>query len=394
MERKRIKVAIIVNELLRGGAQHIIFDLARNVDRSSFELLIIHLKEHKQGDTNFKKECENAGVRVISCYGKQKFSFREVKTLYQNLKIEKPDVVHTFLPYAGIFGRLMGRLAGVPLIFTTQCNLPATYSPRSYWMDRFTLPLARAWVGANESIERAYGDGSQAYLDKESWQNGRRHFTITAGVDITELDTRIKAVDRERMRRELGVPLESTLILMTARFVSWKGHKDLVAGFALMKEQAYLILVGWGELQEEIEEQALNEGVRERIIFLGARSDVPELLAVTDVYVQTHCKDGKRTIWRGPNTSQMEACAAHVPSVSTDVPDIEFLIQDGITGKIAEQNNPASIAKTLDYIITNKDKAHAMAHAARARVESRYSVTAMTHSYQLLWSMDSETDKV
>ena len=59
---------------------------------------------------------------------------------------------------------------------------------------------------------------------------------------------------------------------------------------------------------------------------------MPELLKTADVYIQAHSRATDGSIWMGPNTSQMEACAASIPSVSTAVPLIESLIEDGVTG--------------------------------------------------------------
>lgn len=380
------KVVILITGLLRGGAQRIVLDLVRGVDKNHYDPIVVYLKSHRDSESSLIEEFEKSDIRTISCIGGVRFSYSEAYLLYKILKIEQPDILHTFLPYAGILGRVVGYFAGVKKIISTQCNLPATYTFKTYFLDKVTLFFADAWVGATEGIERAYGT-SCAYVSASSWHQGRRHFTIVAGVDLPSFDARVASTDSVALRHELGIPIDTTFILMTARFVAWKGHRDLIEAFALLQEPAHLGLIGWGDLQQELESVTKDLSIETRVHFLGARTDVPELLSISDVYVQSHCKINNLDVWIGVNTSQMEACAAMVPSVSTRVPDVEFLIEDTVTGLLVEQNNPRKIADAILYLIKNKREALRMAYAARERVEARYSVVAMVGSYELLWEL-------
>ena len=173
--------------------------------------------------------------------------------------------------------------------------------------------------------------------------------------------------------------------MMISRMISWKGHTDLVSAMKFLPQYVHLALVGWGLLENELKKQARKEGTTERIHFLGARSDVPELLKTADVYIQAHSRATDGSIWMGPNTSQMEACAASIPSVSTAVPLIESLIEDGVTGVLAEPNNPKDLARAIAWILEHKDEAKKLADAARKRVEERYSLSSMIHSYESLY---------
>ena len=138
----KIKIVILVNELLRGGAQRIILDIAKNINRTVFSLRIVYLKSHENFESNIKTlagEIETSGIPVTCLYGGKHFSMGEAWQLYRFLRNEKPDVLHLFLPYAGILGRIIGRYAGVKAIVSTQCNLPLAYSPKIYWLDKLTL---------------------------------------------------------------------------------------------------------------------------------------------------------------------------------------------------------------------------------------------------------------
>lgn len=385
---RKIRVLILVNELLRGGAQRIVADLACNFDLNKFEVSVVYLKSHKVFGSNQETligEFKDAGIQVTSLEGKQKFSFGEVWHLYKFIRQVKPDILHTFLPYSGVVGRIIGRLARVPIIIATQCNLPVAYDKRTYWIDRLTLFLATAWIGANEGIEISYGKSSSKF-SVEKWKKGRRHFTIVAGVNLPHFDKCLKEINANNERAKLGIPGDATTVMMIARLIAWKGHDDLINSMQYLPKNIHLVLIGWGPMDESLQKLVCDLKIQERVHFLGARSDIMELLSMADIYAQTHKYNKEGNIWIGPNTSQMSGCAARIPSISTSVPMIELLIENEVTGVLAEPNNPKDIARAIQYLLDNPKEAHLFAQAARSRVEERYSVTAMVRSHQDLYS--------
>jgi glycosyltransferase involved in cell wall biosynthesis len=383
----RLRVFILVNELLRGGAQRIIHDLVKNANSEKIEFTVVCLKSHAnfhQPET-LDSEILARGIKIISIEGGKRISFREARTLYSLLCSERPDVLHTYLSYAGVMGRLIGRAARVPAIVSTQCNLPIAYRAGMYWADRLTLPLADAWTGATESIEASYG-GSVGYFTSDSWRKGRRHFAVVAGVDFRSFDARVTNANRNEIRSSLGYSDSDVVVLSIARLVSWKGHEDLIDAFSYLPQHMKLAIIGWGPLESELKARVSARGLDGRVKFLLARSDVPELLAAADLYAQAHGRTPDGKVWEGPNTSQMEACAAHVPSVSTAVPRIESLIEDGVTGLLADTNSPKSIADALLRLCADPIAAGVMADNARTRVVERYSVDTMARTYQQIYA--------
>ena len=141
-------------------------------------------------------------------------------------------MLHLFLPYAGILGRIIGRYVGVKAIVSTQCNLPLAYSPKIYWLDKLTLFWGLYGL-SNGGIELLYG-GSVSKFSKSIWEEGRRHFTVVAGVDLSVFDGRVLSTDRNEKRQEVGIPQEAKLAMMISRMISWKGHTDLVSAMKFL----------------------------------------------------------------------------------------------------------------------------------------------------------------
>ncbi len=382
------KVFIIVNELLRGGAQRIILDLAKSIPRDQFALHIVMCKSKDSFPndvSSLQDEFAKIDIPVISLEGGKRFSFAEFRRLVRLLKKEKPDIVHTFLPYAGTMGRIAAKLAGVRCVISTKCNLPVAYSKKVYWLDKLTLWLADTWIGATEGIELHYGKSSKRFSQK-LWNAGRRHFTIVAGVDTTTLQGVQNAIDYTAKRAQIDVPSDATMIFTTARLISWKGINYAIDALHKLDANTHLVIAGWGPQEAELREQANTLGLTDRVHFLGSRDDIYELLAVADIYVQTFATmpDGK--LWVGPNTSLIEGAASGIPVVCTHVPLIEQLIEDGITGKLADVNSAESLAQAITWCTDHPKQAQGLARAAQQRVHEKYSITAMSTQTQQLYS--------
>lgn len=385
---KKLKVAIVVNEVLRGGAQRIILDLIRAADRTKFEFVVLSMKADEvfknHTTTTLRADIEKAGARVVDVSQNLRFSLADARSLFAILRREKPNIVHTFLPYAGTVGRIVARLARVPHIVSTQGNVRVAYDFRGYWMDRLTLPLSNAWTAAAEAIEIEYG-GSTEPLREQLWRKGRRHFTIPAGVDCAKIQRAISAIDRTEKRRALGIGKGDVMILMTARLISWKGHDEIIEAAALLPTNTHFFFAGWGERMGALNKRARELNIENRVHLLGARDDVYELLGASNMYVQIFSRTRDGRMWMGPNTALMEAAAAGLPIVASRVPLIERLVEEGITGKLAEVNDPTSIAGAVRWIIEHPTEAQHMGKKAQLRVHERYSLDAMQRAYTGLY---------
>lgn len=371
-------IGVVINDLFRGGAQRIVADLVLHGNANKYRYDIYHFNatESGSGDSTWEKALSEAGARIIHI--KTTNGFSAIRQLVQHLRASRPLLVLTYLPYASILGRIAALLARLPVI-SVQCNLPFTYPLRIRLLDALTLPLTSAWVGATSGIEAAYG-GTAKRFSPAAWEEGRRHFTIYGAVDVDAVAAAAARVDRRTKRQELNVPLGVPLLMMTARLVSWKGHADLIDAMPFIP-QAHVLLIGWGTLEESLRDRAHERGVSDRVHFLLQRPDVYELLGIADCYVQTHQMENGR-IWMGPNLSQIEACAAGVPSVSTAVPFIEELIEEGKTGYLARINDPEDLARAIRDALHNTEESRTMATAAAGRVRAHFSTAAMVASYE------------
>jgi glycosyltransferase involved in cell wall biosynthesis len=182
----------------------------------------------------------------------------------------------------------------------------------------------------------------------------RPSHVIALGIDLDRFEGAQPALRSDR-----------PLVGNVARLAPQKDHRTLVEAARLVPE-ADFVVAGDGELREELERQAEGSNVR----FLGARDDVPELLASFDVFAFP-------SLFEGLCLAVIEAQAAGVPVVATPVGGIRETVVDGETGLLVPTRNPAALAAAIRRLLEDRPAAEAMAAEARRRVRERFSVERM-----------------
>jgi glycosyltransferase involved in cell wall biosynthesis len=138
------------------------------------------------------------------------------------------------------------------------------------------------------------------------------------------------------------------------------------------------LVVGDGPLRSELETEARRLGLEGRVVFAGVRQDVPELLPGLDALAFSSVREGL-------SMAMLEAMAAGVPVIATDVGGTPELITHGVTGLLVPPGRPESLADALVALLEDAAGAAAIRQAARRCVEDRFSLDRMTAAYQALY---------
>lgn len=152
---------------------------------------------------------------------------------------------------------------------------------------------------------------------------------------------------------------------LIGRLEPQKGHRDFLAACRIVRERlpdAEFWLIGAGPLREELAEQAAAAGLGGAVRFLGPRSDIAELLRELDVFVSA-------SLWEGFPTVVLEAMAAGVPVIATDVSGSRELVRDGETGRLVPVGAPSRLAEAMLWMEGHPAEARRMAEEARARIQ-------------------------
>ena len=141
---------------------------------------------------------------------------------------------------------------------------------------------------------------------------------------------------------------------------------------------ARVLVVGDGELREELVRQAKDLGVENTIVFVGERNDVPDMLRIADLFVLPSVSEGLPI-------SILEAMANRLPVVATNVGGIPELVRDGETGALVPSGEPHSLARAVIELLSNPEKMQAAGAAARARLKTHFSQEIMVAKTEKLY---------
>lgn len=311
---------------------------------------------------------EERGIRHIGLAGSTR-SFnlrgdaRAAVSLVRILRAERPDVLHTHNPKPGWYGRVVGRLAGVPVVVNTVHGLYATEDDP---------PAKRAVVYALEA-------GASRFSDAELVQNPedldllvRTRFSppdktslLGNGVDLRRFRPPMPG-ERAQVRAELGLADDDVAIGFVGRLVAEKGLPELleaVAGVPGIRP----IIIGPADVEKA---DAMGAGVmdsarRDGVEFLGHRDDVDRLYRGLDVFVLPSHREGF------PRAA-MEAAASGLAVIAADVRGCRQVVADGQTGLLVPVRDPAALRTAIERMCDDPDERVRMGSQSRLRAEAHF----------------------
>lgn len=310
-----------------------------------------------QPGSRFVARAREAGLETVAVRMLGAWDMQAVWSLARVIRRERVDIVHTHSSVDGWVGGLAARAAAVPVVRTRHVSIRIRrrLNPVYRW-------LADRVITSGEVIRK---------LVIEAGVSPERAVAIPAGVDLAHFSG---AGDGDAMRVRLG--LSRPVIGSVAMFRGSKGHAPLLDAFATVHARhpsARLLLVGDGIRRAWVEGLAKERNLGDAVLFTGFRSDVPDLLRAMDCFVLASTRT------EGVPQSLLQAFAAGVPAVASDIGGIPEVIADGETGILVKPDDPAALASAIETVLGNPASAATRARAARKLVEDRFShVAAVT----------------
>jgi glycosyltransferase involved in cell wall biosynthesis len=244
---------------------------------------------------------------------------------------------------------------------------------------RWAANLVDAFIAISEQVGQALVDVIGPI--------GHKVAMIPNGVDTERYGLANAAghVDRGRVagavRAELGLDDETRLIAMVGTLKEVKGHCYMIRAMTELAPRfpdLHLLLVGDGELRASLEAQVADATLSHRIHFMGSRSDVPDLLAASDLFVLP-------SLWEGLSMALLEAMATGLPIVASEVSGTVQAIVPGEHGLLIPPGEPRAIVDAISALLSDPDRAHKMGAAARARVNAEFSARKQAQDHLELY---------
>ncbi|MDH4071135.1 MAG: glycosyltransferase, partial [Ignavibacteria bacterium] len=282
--------------------------------------------------------------------------------LFRLLRNRRFDVLHTHLIHATLLGRIVGWLARVPVIISTEHNtsnwqnrnVPALMAYRT------TERFSRKTIAISEAVRRCVMEIGKISSEKIE--------VLYNGVDLDELDE--DGGQADVLRTELGISASDPLIGTVGRMDKRKGYDHLIRAMIpvlRLHPSATLLLVGDGVERNSLTDLSVRLGLGDRIIFAGSQTDIRGYVRLMDVFVLPSLQEGL-------SISLIEAMALQRAVVASNVDGIPEVVSHGVDGVLVEPGNEEALADALCALLNDKPRIRALGAAARQKVERQFNI--------------------
>ncbi|MBI2865280.1 MAG: glycosyltransferase family 4 protein [Chloroflexi bacterium] len=343
-----------------GGAEKALFTLMEGLDRHRWQPVLVHHPE--PGIAPLLEDAHRIDVPLwqVPRMPEGREGALRVPTFARQLSVRRPAVFHAHLtwPRACKFGLAAAILARVPAIVATLhlfVDLPVTRYV--YVQQRLLASRIDCFVTVSGALARqlcaAYGTPAHKIR------------VIHNAVPFASFEGPVPS----DLSSILGGASRRPIIFTAARLEPQKGLGYLLEAAALVPE-AFFVLAGDGSEREALEEKAQALGLGGRMVFLGHRADVPELLAASDLFVLP-------SLYEGLPVSVLEAMASAKPVIAAAIPGNDEAVVDGETGFLVPPRDPAALALAISGLLSDRNLAERMGRAGRVRAKRDFSVETM-----------------
>ena len=359
MSRSELRVLHVIDSLAQGGAEALVKDLLPRIRARGVDVSIAILAEF---DSPFERELHDQGIPFLSTASGGIYSPNHIFSLIRHL--DEFDLVHSHLFPAQLFTPVAAILAGskVPLLLTEHST---HHRRRKKWI----YPLEK-WMYGRYTRIACVSEASAANLRAWIPALTEKITVVSNGIDVRRFQQATPV-----SRASIGLENRNWVLLYVASFQERKDHGTLLRAVADFSD-VDLVLVGDGELRRQFERQAESLGIAQRVHFLGARTDVAELLKMADIYVHA-------PKFEGFGIAVVEAMAAGTPTIASNVPGLAQVIGDA--GILVPPGDSATLAGEVRNLINSPDRRQQLSRTAVERSQ-KFGIEKTVDAYIDLYS--------
>lgn len=365
-----VKVIRVITRLNIGGPsrQAILLTEAFNQNGSESQLVSGTVSQ-REGDLHDEVLQRGIPFHQVHELGRELSIGKDLVSFWKLLRLflrERPQIVHTHMAKAGTLGRLAAFCAGVPIrVHTYHGHVFHDYfsRPKSYLfltVERALAPFSQCLIAVSETVR-------EELCDRYRIGSSETMRVIPLGLDIEPLLSSER--NKGTLRRELGLGETTQLVGIVGRLVPVKDHLfflSIALELSKRRRDVRFVIVGDGELQEELKAAVLRMGLEAKVTFLGWRKDLEKIYPDLDVVLLTSRNEGTPV-------SLIEAMASARPVVTTRVGGTPDLIREGETGYCISHGDGEAFCEKIELLLDNGNLRKLMGERGRKWVRERYS---------------------
>lgn len=363
----KINIVHIVQSLDIGGLEKLVVDLISSSKDGNFFYTVFCIDDKGKLASVLKRK----GIEVIGFNKKMGIDLSLVFRLADQFKKRNIRVVHNHNAGPAFYGGLAARLAGVPVVICSEHSIGMRTRARDKILDRFSFLLQDYIVAVSK---KAF----HFMIDKDGVPM-KKALLIENGVDMNQFKTGHS--DKNTILSKYDLPYLEDIIGIVARLDRVKDIPTLINAFGMLakeRSEIYLLIVGDGKERDALEKLVKDAGLADKVFFLGAQTQIPELLSILSLFVLS-------SVTESSPISLIEAMAAGLPVVVTNVGGNAELIKNGFNGFVVEPKDAAGMKNAMLKIIENKNLAKRMGEENKKIAFNKYGIENTSKKYEDLY---------
>lgn len=362
----RTNILYIIWSLGLGGAEQVVINLAKGLDKNRFRVFICCLND----EGPFADELKKAGIRIFALNKRPGLDFSIIGKIKKIIRENYIKVVHTHLWGANLWGRLAAIAAGRPVVITEH-NVDVWKKAHHRLMDRCLSPFTAKVCVVSERVRLFYKEKVGIPEKKlEVVYNGINPAPVRAP------ESRVAEA-----KQELGIAENIPVLANIGRLVPAKANHiftEAVETLVKRGHRFYAMIIGDGPLMEELidhNREMVDKGI---LKFTGLRKDVPVLLDFTDVSVLSSTREGFSIV-------VLECMAKGIPFVATDVGGNSEQIIDGKTGFLVPRGDARALADAIEKLLKDSGLRRRMGEEAKRIVAEKFALGKMVKRHEEIY---------
>lgn len=373
---KPSNIVYMIDGLGLGGAERLMIPLLANLDREAFSPRVC-VFQVRNGNP-IAEDLKALGVPVDLLPIPYLRDLSALPRLWRYLRDTRADLVHTQLEFANILGNLAAKGARLPSVCTVH-TIPSQEDMKTKTrlhqdVEFFCLRnFCDTVISVSEEADRFHKDVGRL--------SPRKTTTIYNGIDLARFTAESQRADPQAVRREFDIPAAAPLFITVAVLRELKGIQFMIQAMpAILAQQpeARYLIVGDGDHRAQLIEEVRRQGVEGRVIFAGARKDIPALMSAADVFVLP-------TLTEALPTVLAEAMAVRLPIVASRVGGVPEMVTDGVNGRLLEPGDPRQLAETCLELLAKPEVRAEMGGRGRSIVEQKFDVRVQAEHLHALY---------
>jgi glycosyltransferase involved in cell wall biosynthesis len=371
----RYNIVYLIDGLGMGGAERLMVPILANLNRDVFEPRVCVFKV-KSGNP-IADELQSNGISVDLLPIPYLRDLTALPRLWKYLKTHRADLVHTQLEFAATLGSFASRLRRLPNVCTIHTMPSQEMSTR--WKAHQQVEFLSLKFFCDRVI--SVSEEARQYHIAISNSAPEKIVTLYNGIDLTPYQNPGGGLERESVRREIGIPANANLFVTVAVLRELKGIQFMIRAMpSILKAfpNAYYLIVGDGAYRGALEEEVKNAGIEKHVIFAGTRKDIHHILSACDIFVLP-------TLTEALPTVLAEAMASRLPIIASAVGGVPEMVVDGENGILVAAGDTEALVAAGTKLLAEPLLGKRMGEAGWQIVDQKFNITVQVRQLEQLY---------